>query len=181
VRFAVTRAGVPARPLMATMADKTCTGRDLYGMDATAQAGMILGMVRTLGQLQLALLIAGTAQRTVPCYCKRACCSGHMANSAWREALLEISEFAYNKKVVRADSGLRIALLVKIYGGGIVTYKRIAEELKWDVDAVSRHHHAMHLWLMGKRGMTRAEGTEGVDPSAWAAAETLLRDAGIVG
>jgi hypothetical protein len=104
-----------------------------------------------------------------------------VVNSTWAAAITDISAAAYQFRVARCEPRLREALLVKIYGSGFMSFTKIAKDVDCDAEVVSKHYRALHKWLMGQRGMVRQEGAEGIDPLAWAAAETVLRDAGIVG
>ena len=76
------------RPLMLRMADAARgSGAGLAGLDGAAQAGMIRAEVAALGRLYEAALVARFADRSIPCQCKAACCSGERLNGEWINAV----------------------------------------------------------------------------------------------
>jgi hypothetical protein len=183
IRFAVTRVGSPQRPASSRMLDASLGGRSLSGLDAVAQAGMILNALEPLGRLPVATLIAASAPRTLPCYCRRPCCSGHRLHQSWGEAVHTITEEA--RRVLPPEArlatyALRAAIVVKIYGGH-KSFREIADQVDVAVDTVSDYHRAIHRWLLGAKAGKWGEGLEGIEPLAWREAETVLRQVGIVG
>lgn len=192
VTFAVTRAGAPLRPLMNRMADGAPGGSGLSRLDAAAQAGMILGAIGGLGDLARSLLIAGAAPKTLPCDCRRWCCSGRGINEDWRDAIESITSAAERLGVfslansgggaVRIGRAARSAIVIKIYSRSPITFTDISRKTDVSADALARHHRVVLGWLMGRPGWRVGETRdEGADPLAWRAADELLRDRGIVG
>lgn len=190
IRFAVTREGSPSRPLasrMATRIDVTSGRRDFVGLDAAAQAGMILSVLESLGREKMSILIAETAPKTTPCHCRAACCSGRRANRYWRDAIATLAQETAKVFPPRVRYALRAELLVKLFSKGgsghaSVTLKAVADDLEIDVDTVSKHHKAMVRWLNGAPASKQGDPpVEGASTAAWREAEDALRMAGIVG
>jgi hypothetical protein len=71
--------------------------------------------------------------------------------------------------------------MVKIYGGQKTSFVDIGRSLKVDQDTVSKYHRIVLRWLMGAPGGKHGPAIDGVQPTAWRDAETLLRNVGIVG
>lgn len=188
VRFAVTREGLPPRPVMARMIasrmiDTVSGRRDLVGLDAAAQAGMVLNVIEGLGRLTVAALIASCAPRIIPCACRRPCCCGRKVNHTWREAIDTLAQEAIRAlpSGSRRSYALRSGILLKIYAGQ-TTFKEIAEDLSLDQETVSRQHRAIYRWLKGTRAGRNGEpALEGLETAAWSDAETALGQAGLVG
>lgn len=182
IKFAVTRDGGVTRPPSSRMLDAMMPASDFAGQDGAAQAGMILNALEPIGRLAVSTLIASATPKTIPCECRRPCCCGHKLSSHWRTAIDTITFHA--KHALPAGSklnyGLREAIILKIYGDPS-TYKDIAESLLVDEETVSRHHRAILAWLRGAKARRNVEAIEGVEPAAWREAESILRDANIVG
>jgi hypothetical protein len=82
------------RPLMLRMADATRgPGAGLVGLDGAAQAGMIRAEVADLGRLYEAVIVARFADRSIPCQCKAACCSGERLNGEWINAVAYLADY----------------------------------------------------------------------------------------
>lgn len=181
IRFAVTREGSPGRPLASRMVDTVVGGRGFVGFDGAAQAGIILSHIEALGRVPFAALVALCAPPVTSCHCGRPCCSGRRSNALWREAINTLAEEASEVLPSRVSYAMRSEILVKIYGRSL-TLKRIADDLQVDVDTVSKHHRAVQRWLAGAPAGRHGESAiEGVETAAWREAETVLREAGIVG
>ena len=181
IRFAVTRDGAPSRPMSSRMLDTMMGSRDFAGLDGAAQAGMIMSMLAPVGPIQIAVLIASSAPRSVPCECRRPCCSGRKLNHYWRTAVDTLAHESARALPAGSKSSyaLRSALLVKIYGGG-QSFKHIADELKMDEETVSRQHRAILIWLQGAKAKKYSDAVEGIESIAWREAESILREHGIV-
>jgi hypothetical protein len=203
VGFAVRMAGVPLRPLMNRMVRSAPSeedgqgGRrlDLSRLDAAGQAGMILGVIGCVGDFARSLLIADSAPKTLPCNCRRRCCSRKMINDDWRDAVETITVVAERLMVFQGanprgspcrsvDHDVRTAIVVKVFSPKQITLAEISKEFKSvGVDALGRHHSAVYRWLMGRPGSR--DGVLMADPGvvamAWEMADARLRDAGIVG
>lgn len=187
VIFAVTRDGAPARPPASKMTDTTSSGRELIGLDATTQAGYILGEIRRLGQLWEAVLIASCVPKEIPCQCKRLCCSGKTPSFDWARAIGVIAQEAQSlivsqgERKSKASYALCFVIIERIFGRKESTLKDIADEFMLDQDTVGKHHRTIIRWLRGYRAGKDQPMTEGLESIAWADAESVLRDSGIVG
>lgn len=181
MRFALTRAGKPPRPASSRMLDATGSGRGFTELDAAAQAGMILNVVEGAGRLAMAIMTATVAPRSVPCYCKRPCCSGQAINFEWHRAINIIAEEAYAGAPCHASYTLRAACVLKIFGAKDSSYRAIAEDLAMDPETVSKHHKAIVRWLRGAKGKHGEPPVVGLESITWRDAEDALRGAGIVG
>ena len=180
IRFAVTRDGSPARPIQSRLTDASTGARDLAGLDGAAQAGMIMNILGALGPLAVATLVADVAPRSMPCTCRRSCCSGHMANAKWREAVDTIAQAATSITSTHIGYALRSALVVKLYGGK-TSLVEIADTMHLDRNTVSKYHGQIHRWLRGAKAHRGSPAVEGIETNAWREAETSLRHHGIVG
>lgn len=183
VRFASARVGSAQRAASSRMLDASLGGRVLAGLDGVAQAGMILNALEALGPLAVACMVASSAPRTLPCYCRRPCCSGQRIHAPWRESVHRIAQEAEHALPKGSRHGTyvaRSAIVVKIYSGGR-SLREIGEALELDADTVSLYHRAIHCWLMGRKAGKWGPAVVGVEPRAWEDAETVLRNVGIVG
>lgn len=189
LRFALSREGQPGRPLASRMTDTSGPRSSLVGLDAAAQAGMIISALQPIGAVKYAILCAKVAPNTVPCTCRRACCRGWVPNRIWNEAI-GVLAYAAGRLEVCAGTHFRLrqAIIAKVCAEEphdrrkAVTLKAIANELEMDVDTVSTHHRAIVTWLHGKKaGRDGSPPQEGLISVAWRLAEDVLRDARIVG
>jgi hypothetical protein len=197
VRYSITRVGKPSRPASAA-AIRSSTSEDhdtsvarsmlkgLAGLDAVGQAGMIMSLLRTqLDDLPLSLLIARAAPRSELCSCGRECCRGYRLNRDWREAIGKIGEAAdtaYNniQGITPGSLDLRNAVVMRVYIKQ-PSLVEIGRSMRLDPDTVGRHHRLIQNWLFGVRGTVIRESSPGIDGLAWQNAESVLREAGIVG
>ena len=188
LRFALSREGQPGRPLASRMTDVTGP-RNFAGLDAAAQAGMILSTVRPIGSPAFDALCAEVAPPTIPCYCRMPCCSGRRPNRIWRDAI-DILAHDSGEPILprRVTHHMRQLILAKIFSEKAhhrrkeVTLLQIAEDLDADVDTISKHHRTLVRWLRGApAGRDGAPPILGIVTKAWRDAEDALRDAGIVG
>ncbi len=189
IRFAYTREGAPSRPASARMLDKSLDGGGaMLRLDAAAQAGIILSVLRQLGALQLSTLVASSCPETVPCLCQRACCCGKKLFTPWHDAIATLAEGALwislpdgAMPLRRTTYPARVAVLVKLYARRL-KIAEIANDLQLDADTVTKYHKIITRWLHGaKAGRNGEPPTEGVETAAWREAESLLRSTGIVG
>ena len=184
VTFAVTREGNPARPESSRMLDKTSgsvNGTGLAGNDSAAQAGIIMSVIRRLGSLPTATLVASCSPACIRCECKRPCCGGKRLFVPWHESIATLADCAVLIPC-RAPYPLRVALLVKIFGRRSLKLAEIAEALEIEQDSVERYHKIVVKWLKGARAGKNGEpAVSGIESEAWADAESLLRNRGIVG
>lgn len=180
VIFAVNREGAPARPLQSRMVDATGErSRELSGLDGAAQAGMILNVLDGLGQVAVAALKASCGTRTVPCSCRSACCSGAKINREWRDAVERLAQEAIGWTDGASYSVCR-AVIIKIYGQK-KSFVEIAQETGTDAAECGTHHKVILRKLMGGKAGRHGDACEGIESTAWAEAETLLRHFDIVG
>jgi len=177
VRFAITQSGQPKRPASSRMLDATRARREFSALDQAAQAGMILNIVEGAGSLGMAIMIASTAPRSLPCECKRPCCSGKAINFEWHRAINAIAQAA----PTHAKYMLRVACVLKIFGASDSSYRKIAEELSVDQETVSKHHKIILRWLRGAKGSKGEPPSVGIESTTWSNAEDALRASGIVG
>lgn len=197
LRFAVGFEGSPDRPAMNRLWDKMAGGRGLSGLDAAGQAGMIRHVLRSMGPLYYAAIVADGAPRSKPCGCRRSCCSGKTPVQEWldaidtlcyealrlhpRAAIHDGARILHFESIV--PSGTRHELLgrlmLKLFGKD-VSLQRIAEASGYADDTVQRHHRLLLRWLRGGRAGANQSTEEGVIVAAWREAESALRDAGIV-
>jgi hypothetical protein len=177
VLFAGTREGASARPIASRMVGAETGARDLAGLDGAAQAGMILNVLEGLGRVPVAALIASAVPRTIPCSCRRLCCAGYQVNRLWREAMDVLCQAAAD--YCKAPYAVRWELLTKLYiGKGAL--KDIAKEAQLNEDTVGKYHKQIVRWVRGNKARN-GESVPGLEGIAWADAETMLREVGIVG
>lgn len=182
VLFAVTREGNPARPYFSRILDKTIggAGTGLSGNDGAAQAGVIMSVIRRLGTVSTATLIASCAPASVDCECKRSCCGGKKLFTPWHDAIGVLAD-ASVLVPCRAIYPLRLAILVKLYAKKL-KLAEIAEQLELDADTVAKHHKTITRWLHGApAGKNGEPAVVGIESEAWKDAESTLRNHGIVG
>ena len=154
---------------MSRMTDATLSSREMVGMDAAAQAGMILGIIKPVGRLGLSTLFLRCGPRKVECHCRRACCSGHKYNIEWRSSLDVIAQkskccLPQNSRLMVS---LRRAILIRIYiERG--TFKQIGDNLQLDQETISRQHRAIYRWLMGYADGKNNDHVPGIEETAWA-------------
>ena len=172
VRFAATREGNPMRPPANRMLDGPITGDGFSVLDAAAQAGMILSVLRTLGEFPSATLIASAGVPYLPCECRRPCCCGRKLSTIWHQAIVTITHEA--KTMVRKPFPVRSALVLKLYSGKL-SFVTIAKDFDMDPETVSRHYHTIHHWLKGSKHEI------GLETLAWSCATDALVSRGIVG
>ena len=188
LRFALSREGQPGRPLASRMTDASGPRGSFVGLDAAAQAGMILAAVQPIGPVKNAVLRAKVAPSAISCSCRRTCCRGWRPNPLWQEAIGVLAYAATSLQICAgAQYRLRHAIIAKVcaeephHRQKAITLAAIAAELDLDVEAVSGHHRAIVTWLRGKKaGRDGSPPIEGLINVAWQRAEDVLRDAGIV-
>jgi hypothetical protein len=163
------------------MLDATRARSECTALDKAAQAGMVMNVVEGAGRLALAIMTATVTAKSLPCSCRRPCCSGKATNFDWHRAINIIAEEAYARDVCRATYLLRVACILKIFGGRDSSYRKIAEDVSMDPETVSKHHKAILRWLRGAKGRQGEAPTVGYESVVWRDAEDALRSAGIVG
>jgi hypothetical protein len=182
VRFAYTREGSANRPASARMTDKTGSGgRGLGGNDGAAQAGIIVAVLRKIGPVFNAIVIADSVPPVVPCHCKRSCCVGTRMFTPWHDAIAALT-LASILIPCRASEPLRTDLIMKSFTRGGPTLAKIAETHSIDPDTVTKHHRTITRWLKGApAGKNGEEPVAGLNMRAWMDAESALHDVGITG
>jgi len=175
---------VQTRPAMSKMADKSASssGKGLIGVDAAAQAGMILEPIKSLSRLDKAILLARFAPRGSAC----PCCGGAVPNLIWLGAIREISDAA----VTQALTGhitmrvLRDGLVMR-YFGEKVHLQKLAKQAEVAPNTVTAQNSQIVQWLHGtrttKKGTERVDGIKGVEQLAMDRVDAILRGIGIVG
>ena len=179
VRFAVTRHGSPPRPMMSKMVGSSIgPSRGLSGLDGAAQAGMIMNVVRRLGELYKSVLVASTAPMTLPCTCMRPCCSGKLINFEWHDAIEYLAWASVKAVPGVTEPELRTALIARHFGKQS-THRGLATKFDFSVSHVAQAQKQINYWFDG----IKREGLEieGIEPKAWNKAEIALREEGIVG
>lgn len=157
------------RPMMCKMAAPALgSGKGLGGLDGSAQAGIILSVLASLGPVPEAVLIARVAPATIPCGCHNPCCSGKKQNPVFVGAVSEIvsrsvSIFAGNMSNYR----LRQACTQKFFGVS-AKINEIAEAAGVNRDTAGDYNKKI------ERHLTKVEG------AAWASFEHELRERGII-
>lgn len=171
IRWACGLEGHAGRPLSARMLDKHKSDGDWT--DAAIQAGVIWRTLRPISGAPLAALVARAVPRTVPCTCRRPCCSGHRPNPVWADAIDVLCAAALAARLSCQRYDERRALVTRTFGKRR-TNRDIAADLSIDEHVVGKHARELELWL-------GARGNKGLEPQAWAEATRLLTEAGVLG
>lgn len=170
IRWACGLEGYPGRPLSARMLDRSRPESDWT--DSAIQAGVIWHALRPLSGAPLAALVARAVPRTVPCACRRPCCSGHRPNQLWTEAVDILCAAALSAGIAPQRYDVRRAVIVRVYGKRR-TNRELAADLSLDEHVIGRHARDIEVWL-------GARGREGLEPDAWTSAGRMLSDAGVL-
>lgn len=180
VCFALSFAGRSSRPAGSCILERMETRRDFSALDQAALAGMITNLVKGGGRLATAIMTASVAPRTMPCTCRRTCCSGQAKNFAWHRAIEVIADEAISQGISRARYLLCVACVRKIFGEQM-SQKQIAEDLELDETTVNKNYKAVHHWLRGSNVRNGRPLNAGLETIVWRSAEEVLRTRGIVG
>jgi hypothetical protein len=166
------------RPMMNRMADgPKPQGKGLVGIDGAAQAGMIRGEVAQLGRMREAIVTACYAPKTIPCSCRRPCCSGMRPNSEFEEAISRITEQAITLLSGHLSNyRLRRAIVLRNFGVK-PRITEIAGDCGVHRDTVSEQNVLISQWLSGTRS---SGGIDGEIEKARESAVVRLESAGIV-
>lgn len=169
------------RPLMnRMMGGEGGSGKGLSGLDGAAQAGMIRRELSTLSNLQRAALLARHAPHTLPCTCRRPCCTGQSVNFEWRDAVNTVASYACD--LVPGGAGrfrLRRDLVFRLYGSGR-TLASIAKRCGVTERTVSTHNGLIVPWLRGTPERKDRPASPGVEQVAEHAATAVFAKAGFV-
>jgi hypothetical protein len=152
-------------------------GKGLIGLDGAAQAGMILSVLKSIGELHEAPIISRVSKKRLPCNCGSACCSGYKPNWAWRDSIRFLATEMKSlmdkgreegKRGVTDNPAMRQAIVAKYFGESV----KINELAK--ACEVSDVTVASHLGKIN-RLLKKIEG------EAWEQLEDQLRAKGVVG
>lgn len=140
------------RPMMNRMADgPKRSGKGLVGLDGAGQAGMIRGEVAVLGKLHEAIVTAYYAPHSMPCDCRKSCCSGSKVNPEWSEAISFITQAAMSHlSGLMSNHRLRRAIVAKNFGEK-VSLGDVAAVCGVNRDTASAHNEKISTWLSGYR------------------------------
>ena len=165
------------RPAMNRMADGPArSGKGLVGLDGAGQAGMIRREVADLGPLREAIITAYYAPRSLPCACRRPCCSGHTVNAEWSDAIGCITQAAVSQlSGVVSNYRLRRGIVTRAFGEK-VSLTELATICGVNRDTASSHNEKVSSWLLGRRH----DKADGLIEQAKAAIADRLIEAGFV-
>lgn len=165
------------RPMMNRMADgPRRPGKGLAGLDGAAQAGMIRAEVATFGRLREAIVTAWFAPRTLPCSCRRSCCTGHKDNLEWTEAIAFITQAALEKLSGKVSNyRLRRSIVMRNFRVG-AKLMDLADQCGVHRDTAAEHNAILTAWLSGDR---KRHGAIGEIGKTLTAVGERLADAGL--
>lgn len=168
--FAFNFAGRHDRPLIDKLASPSIGGgKGLAGMDGAAQAGMIRSELHAIGRLHESILIARVAPRTSHCDCRSPCCSGHLINREWLDAVGYLTEYANAALSGRfAHYRLRSAIIQKYFGVKI-SMVDIADDCGVARTTANDHNARVVKLLRVEEG------------KAWSSIDDRLQASGVVG
>ena len=163
------------RPMMNRMADGPArSGKGLVGLDGAGQAGMIRREIAALGQLREAIITACFAPQSLPCSCRRPCCSGQTINTEWSDAIGVITQAAVGQlSGCISNHRLRRGIVEKAFGAK-VSISDLAVACGVSRDTASAHNEKLVAWLRGSKRRLSAEDFGIVDMAKSAATERLL-------
>ena len=115
------------------------SGRGLAGLDGAAQAGMIRAELAELSLIGESIIVAEIANKTLPCDCKAACCSGETTNPEWAAAIGVLSNIAKELKIAPSHMNVRANLLRRFFGIDL-EITEIAKMCGVSRDTVSTHN-----------------------------------------
>lgn len=154
-------------------------GSSLKGLDAVAQAGMILWHLARLNEPQQLVLIASSMPPDLPCSCGAQCCSGGRPNKPWTNAVSKLCDYLKEeaqlsripgKKGMSTDPVMRLALVQKFFiPGREIILAKLAELCGVTEQTVIKHRRPIITFL------------ETQEHAGWRAIDEHLTTAGIVG
>lgn len=165
------------RPMMLRMADKSRgAGAWLAGLDGAAQAGMIRAEVASLGRLYEAVIVARFADRSIPCQCKAACCSGERLNGEWINAVAYLADYVRTSALSGCVSTgiLRREYVARYFSGKGVRDSIRDISVRHGIDQRTAGAHA------GRVAIFLGGSAQGVEPAAIDAITDKLHAAGVV-
>lgn len=156
-------------------------GHGLVGIDRSSQAGMILDIVgRQIDPLHWWILVCRCAPRYKTCECGARCCAGKVKNMQWEEGIaqLVLGSLAEFSGMVTAR-GLREQLIKAHFGVHVDPQASIAKKYDVNRDTVASYGLKIRQWLYGDQP-TKKNARKGEEARAWASAEEILLEAGII-
>jgi hypothetical protein len=126
------------------------TGKGLSGNDGAGQAGMIRRELQQLSELDRAVLAARFAPRSWPCSCASPCCSGHMPNPEYLDAIRTLEQAALALLAGHLSSyRLRRRLIEKAMGQKI-ELNALAKECGVSEKTAGTHWRIIREWVGGR-------------------------------
>jgi hypothetical protein len=157
------------RPLADRMASPAArTGKGLAGNDGAGQAGMVRRELAFLQEIELAVLIARFAPRSMPCACRNPCCSGFRPNQEWEDAIRVLEQAALEQLAGHLSHYRMRRRLVEKAVGLKVEIKTLAKECGVNEKTVSAHWRIIKTWMHGRKaqvvsGRPKRERSESAD------------------
>jgi hypothetical protein len=131
-------------------------GNGLGGLDGAGQAGLILSALRTLGEVAYALAAAKYLPKSIPCTCRKSCCTGWQRNPDWIGAIEKVTDSTSaalpHRRVML---GLRQAVVLRHFGEK-VSFTEIAKQCRVDRDTASAHAKAVNDYIRRTEADMRA-------------------------
>lgn len=208
IRWACSVSGNPGRPYSSRMLDAWKEGGD--ATDAAGQAGLIFRALWELRGAPMAALVARAVRMSVPCQCRRECCSGRRLNFDWKESVgvLTMAALTEAQSQDRARRALkdgekeefpmaplagslgaysypfRLAMMQRVFGQ-YMPYHQVRAELPGDdavkpAIAILARYGKEIEWWLGERNNGEVVNEAGIVPKARASATELLRAAGLI-
>ena len=174
------------RPVMNRLAAPAVgSGKGLSGLDGAAQAGMVRAEVQRMGRIGEAILVARHAPQSVPCSCRKACCSSYRPNKEWTDAVAIISDHVRATALAGCTTNalLRRAYVVRYFTPKAqrVALEAIADAAEIDRHTVSAHAAKVAAMLGGQKARAGHQAVPGLEEAALQAITDQLREIGMVG
>ena len=165
------------RPMMLRMADTSRgAGAWLAGLDGAAQAGMIRAEVASLGRLYEAVIVARFADRSIPCQCKAACCSGERLNGEWINAVAYLADYVSTSALAGCVS---TGLLRREYVARYFSSKDMRESIRVIAGRNGVEKRTAEVQA-GKVATFLGDSAQGVEASAIDAITDKFRSVGVI-
>jgi hypothetical protein len=146
--YSMQQQGRPLADRMASPGGRT--GKGLSGNDGAAQAGMIWYELQQMSEIEVAVLVARFAPRSMPCTCTNACCRGYTPNPAWNDAVRTLEQYAQTLLAGHLSNyRLRRRLVEKAIGLKI-EIKALAKECGVTEKTAGVHWRTIKEWMNGK-------------------------------
>lgn len=108
-----------APPMAKLMRGAIGSGRGLVGLDGAGQSGLVRAEVMALPGVQQYILAARYASRSVPCDCRKPCCSGQMVGKEYREAIEWLTDYVLRAALTGCTSNHRLRRLLVLRSFGV--------------------------------------------------------------